>query len=389
MANETAARVDDQGCYRVRGEKWPVNRATRSQWVVLLARTDPASHLRNHSMFFFDKARLDTREYCHLPGTKTHGLRGCDISGIQFNDCRLPQDARIGREGQGIELAMKGFQITRTFCTALSLGVGDTALRLVADFASRRRLYGHCVAELPHARDTLANAYLSILIGECATVVAARGLHLFPEQFSTWSSTAKVQVARLTDHAMQQLAAILGARWYMREKHVDGMFQKLLRDGAIVALFDGSSIVCLDRLATVLPKLCRPRDGGPGAQSVAALFDLRHPLPAMQFDRFTLLGCGKDAVMQSLPLLTNKLGNLKPDPNCGEAVLKLLNSQSRRLEEAVAELRIAVERGKAAREARNSAARIGMAERYCALHSAICCVGFWLFNRDHLGEFMA
>ncbi|MEI6780397.1 MAG: acyl-CoA dehydrogenase family protein [Verrucomicrobiota bacterium] len=134
LANETTAQADEHGRYWVRGEKWPVNRATRSQWVVLLARTDAASHFRNHSLFIFDKARLDAREYHHLPGTRTHGLRGCDISGIRFQDCRLPQDARIGREGEGIELALKGFQITRTFCTALSLGVGDSALRMVVDF---------------------------------------------------------------------------------------------------------------------------------------------------------------------------------------------------------------------------------------------------------------
>ena len=390
LANETIAQVDGNGRYRVRGEKWPVNRATRSHWVVLLARTDAASHLRNHSLFIFDKARLDGREYYHLPAAKTHGLRGCDISGIGFRDCLLPLDARIGREGDGIELALKGFQITRTFCTALSLGVGDSGLRIVADFATRRRLHGIRVSDLPHARDTLANAYLSLLIGECASVAATRGLHLFPEQFSTWSSIAKVQVTRLTDHAMQQLAAILGARSYLREGHADGMFQKFLRDGAIVALFDGSSIVCLDRLATVLPKLCRSGRNAPDEQAIAALFDVRQPLPPLAFDRLTLLGCGMDFVMQSLPLLAKKLAGLSPDLNCDDAMLEILNNETRRLQGAVAELQTAIRsRPPSPREERNSAVRFGMAERYCALHSAICCLGFWLFNRDHLRDFTA
>jgi alkylation response protein AidB-like acyl-CoA dehydrogenase len=389
LANETTARVDEAGQHRVSGEKWPVNRATRSQWVVLLARTAPASHLRNHSLFIFRKAQLDAREYHHLPGPKTHGLRGCDISGIGFHDCRLPQDARIGREGNGIELALKGFQITRTFCTALSLGVGDSALRLVADFASQRKLYGVRVADLPHTRDTLANAYLSLLIGECASVVAARGLHLFPEQFSHWSSIAKVQVVRLTDYATQQLAAVLGARSYLRETHAEGMFQKLLRDGAIVAVFDGSNIVCLDWLATGLSKLCRVRNDGPAAETIAALFDLRLPLPPLAFDRFNVIGSGKDAVMQSLPLLAMKLGKLSPEGDCDAAMLELLNEQARRLQEAVAEVQTLVRHGRIRRNGRNSAALIGSAERYCALHSAICCLGIWLFNRDHFGGFMA
>lgn len=389
MANETVARVDASGRYWISGEKWPINRATRSQWIVLLARTDSGSHLHNHSMFVFDKARVDAGEYHHLPAAKTHGLRGCDISGIRFCDCRLPEDARVGREGDGMELALKGFQMTRTFCTALSLGVGDSALRMVVDFACSRRLYGGCVADLPPARDTLANAYLSQLMAECATTVAARGLHLFPGQFATWSSIAKVQVARLTDHAVHELAAVLGARSYLREGHAEGMFQKFLRDGAIVSVFDGSNPVCLNRLATALPRLCRPRQDEPAEASVAALFDLRRPLPSLGFDRLSWVIRGADAVLQSLPLLATKLEGVLPDRNCDVAALARLQEGTRRLLATVAELKSAVGTGRTAGEPRGSAVLFGMAERYCALHTAVCCLGFWIYNRDHLGDFVA
>lgn len=389
LANETTAKREQNGCYRVHGEKRPINRATRSRWIVLLARTGSGAHRRNHSLFIFDKDHLDPCEFQHLPAIKTHGLRGCDISGIRFRDCLLPPDSIIGREGDGLELALKGFQITRTFCTGLSLGVGDSALRIVTEFVNSRRLYGSCVADLPHARDTLANAYLSLLIAECATIAAARGLHLFPEQSCTWSPIAKVQVARLVDFAMAQLASILGARSYVRQGHADGMFQKFLRDGAIIAMFDGSSIVCLDRLAAELPKLCRARNEQPTEDAVAALFDLRQSLPELAFERFTIVGRGQDVVMQSLPLLANKLASLSPDHDCDAAILRELNIKTCRMREAVAELQGNVQRSPTTPEARNSAARFGLAERYCALHSAICCLGFWLFNRSHLGGFIA
>ena len=389
FANETAADLIEDGRYRVCGEKWPINRATRSKWVVLLARTNPTSQLRGHSLFIFSKDQIEESQYYNLPGVKTHGLRGCDISGIGFRDCLLPIDARIGREGDGIQLALKGFQITRTFCTALSLGVGDSALRIVADFGMQRHLYGTRVAELPHARDTFANAYLSLLMAECASVTAARGMHLFVEQFSTWSSVAKVQVSRLTDFSTQQLAAILGARAYIRERHAEGMFQKFLRDGAIVAVFDGSNIVCLDRLAAVLPKLCRSHHEGPDEDAVAALFDLRRPLPSLGFHRFTLMGRGNDIIIQSLELLGKKLMHLQPDHHCDAGKLGRLKVRVRRLLEAVEEMRTSIQRSVALKEDRNSAARFGLAERYCELHTAICCLGFWLFNREHLSDFAA
>ncbi len=389
IGNETTARLDARGDYRVAGEKWPINRATRSEWVVLLARTEATARLRNHSLFIFPKAGLAASEYETRPRARTHGLRGCDISGLRFHDCRLPPDAQIGRAGEGLELALKGFQITRTFCTSLSLGVGDSALRLVSDFVRGRRLYGRRVAELPHARDTLANAYLSLLLGECAAVAAARGLQLFPAQFSTWSAIAKVQVSRLTDQVLHQLGGILGARSYLREGATGGMFQKFLRDGAIVAVFDGSNIVCLDQLATALPHLCRGRPGAGEPLALAALFDLQHPLPPWDFGAFTLRGRGQDVVFQSLSHLAAKLAGLFADRDCDAEVLATLRERTAALQRAVAQLQAEVRNLPPARGARNSAVRFGLAERYCALHAAICALGFWLFNRDQLGVFVA
>jgi alkylation response protein AidB-like acyl-CoA dehydrogenase len=388
-ANELVACRNGQGNYHLTGEKWPINRATRSGFLVLLARTDTAPHLRNHSLFIINKRDLDCSRYYHLPPVKTHGLRGCDISGIGFRDCALPADALVGAEGAGLELALKGFQVTRTFCTALSLGVGDSALRLVTDFAIRRKLYDAHVADLPHAREVLANAYLSQLIGECASIVAARGLHLYPRQYCSWSSIAKVQVTRLVDHACGQLAAILGARYYMRERHHDGMFQKILRDGAIVSVFDGSSVICLDSLATLLPGMARSRRQVRQDADYSSLYNLLLPLPALPFDQLDLFGRGRDAVTESLPDLIKRLQSMPDDALSSNEVLPQLRAQALALQAELTALEDDVLANPPQRGARNTTAQFARAERFCALHSAIACLGIWLFNRHYLGSFFA
>jgi alkylation response protein AidB-like acyl-CoA dehydrogenase len=388
-ANELVARKNDHGSYSLTGEKWPINRATRSSFLVLLARTDAGSHLRNHSLFIVNKRDLDCGRYYHLPRVKTHGLRGCDISGIGFRDCTIPADTLTGAEGSGLELALKGFQVTRTFCTALSLGVGDSALRLVTDFAIKRKLYDARVTDLPHAREVLANAYLSQLIGECASIVAARGLHLYPRQYSSWSSIAKVQVAHLVDHACQQLAAILGARYYMRERHHEGMFQKILRDGAIVSVFDGSSIVCLDSLATLLPSMARTRRQARQEADYSTLYDLHLPLPALPFEQLDLFGRGRDAVTESLPYLLERLQSIPDSTFTSTEVLQQLRSQALALHADLIALEDEILANPPQRGARNTTAQFARAERFCALHSAIACLGIWLFNRNYLGSFFA
>lgn len=388
-ANELAADRNEQGVYRLTGEKWPINRATRSGFLVLLARTDHKPHLRNHSLFIVNKRDLDCSRYYYLPRVKTHGLRGCDISGIGFRQCAMPADALIGAEGAGLELALKGFQVTRTFCTALSLGVGDSALRLVTDFAIKRKLYDARVTDLPHAREVLANAYLSQLIGECASIVAARGLHLYPRQYCSWSSIAKVQVTHLVDHACQQLAAILGARYYMREQHHEGMFQKILRDGAIVSVFDGSSVVCLDSLATLLPSMARTRRQLPRDADYSKLYNLLLPLPALPFKQLDLFGRGRDAVTESLPDLLARLQSMADDAHCPGQVLLQLRAEALALQADLIELEEEILANPPQRGARNTTAQFARAERFCALHSAIACLGIWLFNRSYLGSFFA
>ena len=388
-ANELTASTDRSAGYRLSGEKWPINRATRSGFVVLLARTDAMPHLRNQSLFILSKRELDCSRYYYLPRVKTHGLQGCDISGIGFRDCPVGADARIGAEGHGLELALKGFQITRTFCTALSLGVGDSALRLVADFAVKRKLYGASAMTLPHTREVLANAYLSQLIGECVAMVAARGLHLYPHQFSSWSSIAKVQVTHLVDHACQQLSGILGARYYMREQHREGMFQKILRDGAIVSVFDGSSIVCLDSLATLLPGMARARRQAATGANWQALYDLQKGLPLLPFGELDLFARGRDAVTESLPQLIELLRTRPANDATSAATLMQLCQQTLGLEVDLLALEQQILDDLPQRGARSSAAKFARAEHYCALHSAIACLGIWIFNSHHLGPFFA
>jgi alkylation response protein AidB-like acyl-CoA dehydrogenase len=389
-ANELRAERGADGRYLLQGEKWPINRATRSEFLVLLARTDASDHLRSHSLFFVDKTELESRRYYHLPRVLTHGLRGCDISGIGFDACPIPATAMVGEQGHGLELALKGFQVTRTFCASLSLGVGDTALRTVYEFADGRRLYGKRALDLPHVRDILANAYASQLAAEAMSIVAARGLHLFPEQFSSWSSIAKVQVTHLVDESCRKLATVLGARHFMRERHVEGIFQKMLRDGAVVSLFDGSTPVCLDSLATMLPAMVKSRHLHVQSRHHRdEIYDLSGSLPAIDFSKFKLYGGGRDAIFESLPELMRELGRVVADEHCDQDRLDRLISASEILLNSVHELDDDILAEPALRGERNSARKFKLAERYCELHAAICSIGLWLYNRKSLPGFFS
>ena len=400
LAANRFTAAPDGGQYVLSGEKWPINRGRTSTHVVLLGTTGdehtPAK--RQQSMFLVDRSQVISGEVTGVPRVPTYGLRGCDISGVAFDNARVDTSARLGAEGEGLELALRGLLITRTFCTGLSLGTGDTMLRTVAGFLSDRILYDGPANEIPYVTESLANSYLSLLVAECESLVAMRGLHLYTEQFSIWGNLAKVQVARLVDTNSKVLARTLGARYFLRAAEHVGTFQKMLRDGAVVSVFDGSEPVCLDSLALQLPALAKAHGRDPD-EDWRPLYDLRAELPTFEPHRVSVFGRGRDATFASLPALIDHLAELTPSAGCDEDRLTALRGQAEELRRELDTLLARVNEirrstaGKPSpttRTSKSTAPRlIRVAEELCSLHAKVAALGVWLFNRDHLDAFFA
>lgn len=398
-ANDFVA-TPDSGQYVLSGEKWPINRGRTSTHVVLLGTTgdDDVPAKRRQSMFLVDRKQVISGTVTGVPRVPTYGLRGCDISGVAFEDARVDSSARLGAEGEGLELSLRGLLITRTLCTGLSLGTGDTMLRTVSGFLSDRMLYDGPASEIPYVTESLANAYLSLLVAECESLVAMRGLHLYTDEFSIWGNMAKVQVARLVDFNSKVLARTLGARYFMRAPEHAGMFQKMLRDGAVVSVFDGSEPVCLDsitlQLAAMAKAYARPRD-----EDWSTLYDLRAELPAFDPARVSVFGRGRDATFASLPALISRLAELSPSAGCDADRLAVLRVRAEELQQdldalfqRVHEVRrwSASEAAQPSRSTKTTPPRLmRLAEELCALHAKVAALGVWLYNRDHLGRFFA
>ncbi|MEU2777165.1 acyl-CoA dehydrogenase, partial [Streptomyces sp. NPDC007162] len=400
LAGNDFTAVPDAGQYVLTGEKWPINRGRTATHVVVLGTTGDADTpaKRRQSLFLVDREQIVSGTVSGVPRVPTYGLRGCDISGVAFDGVRVDASARLGAEGEGLELALRGLLVTRTFCTGLSLGTGDTMLRTVGGFLADRPLYGGPAGDIPYVAESLAGAYLSLLVAECESLVAMRGLHLYTEEFSVWGNLAKVQTARLVDTSTKVLARALGARYFMRAPEHAGMFQKMLRDGAVVSVFDGSEPVCLDSIALQLPAMAKahalPRD-----EDWSALYDLRAPLPAFDPARVSVFGRGRDATFASLPALIGRLAEVAPSEGCPEPRLAVLRERAdglRRDLDALYRRVHEIRRSPAARTpqpsetAKTTSPRlIRVAGELCSLHAKIAALGVWLHNRDHLDAFFA
>ena len=377
------------GGYLLNGEKWPINRATISGVTFVLAKTNETDGNRGLSLFMVPKRDLDPAAYVHLPKIKTHGVRGSDMSGIQFNNCFISEDTRLGPEGAGLELALKGFQITRTLCAAFSQGAADTALRTTLNFSLHRQLYGKTVFDLPQPRQTLVNAFLDILICDCVSLGAGRGFHTAPEQFSVWSAVVKYFVPTTLERLVQDVSVVLGARYYMREEQDWGIFQKMLRDNAIISVFDGSTVVNLHALILQRRQLAKHRKKTHKelCTRLQNSFSLTAPLPRFTPEKLELFSRGKDDVLQGLPLALKQLQALKSEADVNPAVLaQVIHFTTAVLEELDAQdqqwAQATFEYGHD-----QSPEAFELVQQYCVLHAAAACVHMWIYNRTSLGRF--
>ncbi|WP_131737922.1 acyl-CoA dehydrogenase [Actinomadura roseirufa] len=248
LASEVTGSLESEG-YRLNGTKWLINNVRPAQYLCLLLREPEREGLRSLSLLLVDLDTLDPATYELLPRIHTHGVRGADIAGITFRNALVPASARIGRPGRGLEITAQSLLVTRTLIPGLSLGALDTGLRCTADFVRRRHLYGKAVEEIPYVQDELAAVFLDAMVAEAVSRSCVRILHFLPELSPVSSAVAKYLVPHMAEKAMGRLARVLGARYFLREGHWSGIFEKLLRDVRLFGLFDGSEPVVLSALA--------------------------------------------------------------------------------------------------------------------------------------------
>ncbi|MFH8494306.1 acyl-CoA dehydrogenase [Streptomyces coeruleorubidus] len=380
VRNEFEARPAPEGGYLLNGEKQVINNADRADAWVLFSRTSPAPGSRSHSVLFAERAGLDADSYRVLPRYDAVGVRGCHLSGLHFDNTPVPADALVGASGQGVELALRAFQITRSAVPGMALGAADTSLRTVIRFALGRELYRKSVMDIPHAKATLSGAFLDLLICDSLSLTATRAVHLLPEETSVYAAATKYLVPKMLTETMHDLSIVLGARFYVREGEF-GIFQKHIRDLPVLSLGHAGSAACQ---ATIIPQLARlaRRSWFTGDKAPDALFRPREDLPALPFGRLTLAS-GKDSLSASLVASVDELPSSSPEERAVHAMALKMMDELRQLQES--SLALTPEN----RTALASPGTFALADRYAVLLAAASVIGVWQQARGGDDPFLA
>jgi alkylation response protein AidB-like acyl-CoA dehydrogenase len=371
------------GGYRLTGEKWPIGNATYSDRMVVFARTGPRRGAGDYSILVVDKWRAEAETVRETHPVKQHGVRALDLSGLRFDGVFVPEEDRIGAEGQGLEIALKTSQTARLVILSLALSGVDTSLRTALEFAQDRVLFDRPVVEVPHTGRQLAESFAELMVADAVCLGAVRSLQASPAQVSVWSSVAKYVVPTVLEETLSRLNLVLGARVFLRTHPRFGMHQKMLRDLLVTNMADGNTVVNLRNIGHQLPSLLeRALTAGPEVRAAAAdrtavLYGMDTELPVYRPHLQELSSRGLDDAVLAAPRALERLRALADEAGdkdrdrlvaAADIAVELLGRLGP-LRDRQARLQADLGRGYA-----HSAELFDLAQEYCLLHAAAACV---------------
>ncbi|MBB6122872.1 alkylation response protein AidB-like acyl-CoA dehydrogenase [Sphingobium subterraneum] len=270
--------------YCLTGAKDLINGGTHHDLLVTLARTrcdrlsdrrSPMEEMGDFTLFVVPRgdATVTADRWRTLPAP------AADIAGVSFVDAIVGVDRVIGREGEGFPIIRRTLTCSRGGIAALSSGTISRARQLASVYAREKFLYGRPIAALlPIAEHLLALEALDRLVA-AISIHAVAAVNMLGPGAAAATAAAKSAGCALAEEGVREGARILGARALL----ADLPYAQLSRDILLYSVFDGTSHVVEEELATHVEREARRRDQKrqPG-HSLSSLQNLyRHPLNPM------------------------------------------------------------------------------------------------------------
>lgn len=164
------------------------------------------------------------------------GMRGSVNRELIFDDCHVPVSNRLGKEGQGFEIAMKAIDAGRIVTAAYALGVAQSAMEDALKYSRERVQFGKPICEFQGMQFMLADMRTGIdaakLLIYNAAAKADQGL-----PFSVEASVAKLVSSDVAMKVSVDAVQVYGGYGYMKEYPVE----RHLRDAKLTQILEGTN----------------------------------------------------------------------------------------------------------------------------------------------------
>lgn len=167
---------------------------------------------------------------------KKMGMKGSPTAQVHFDDVRVPDERRLGEEGQGFAIALSALDSGRLGIAACAVGLAQAALDEAVAYATGRRQFGHPIADFQGLRFMIADMATQIEAGRALYLAAAR-LRDAGRPFAKQAAMAKLHC---TDTAMKvttDAVQILGGYGYT----ADFPAERYMREAKVLQIVEGTN----------------------------------------------------------------------------------------------------------------------------------------------------
>jgi alkylation response protein AidB-like acyl-CoA dehydrogenase len=225
---------------RRRGPHWVLNGTktfcTNGHYadaMVVIAVTDRAAKTHGLSAFIVDKGTKGFR-----PGKKENklGLRASDTAEMIFEDCEIPAENLLGKEGDGFIDAMRVLDGGRISIAALSLGMAQGAYEAALNYSKQRKQFGKAIGEFQAIQWKLADMATEI---DAARLLTMRAASMKDAGMKTTleSSMAKLYASEVAVRCANEGVQIHGGYGFIK----DYPAEKYYRDVKLCTIGEGTS----------------------------------------------------------------------------------------------------------------------------------------------------
>jgi len=233
--------------YVLNGTKQWITNGGEAEIYTIIAMTNKAKGARGASAFIVEKG---TPGFDFGKKENKMGIRASMTRELIFQDCRIPKENLIDKEGKGFLVAMRTLDASRPGVAAQALGIAGGALDEAVNYSRERRQFGKPICSFQGIQFMLADMAVKVESARTLVYHAARYIDSGAKDISKISAMAKLYAGDVAMSVTTDAVQVFGGYGYMKEYPVE----KMMRDAKITQIYEGTNQIQREVIALKLIK---------------------------------------------------------------------------------------------------------------------------------------
>ncbi len=239
--------VLDGNEYVINGTKQWITNGGEAEIYTVIAMTNPAKGSRGASAFIVEKG---TPGFSFGKKEKKMGIRSSATRELVFENCRVPRENLLSKDGMGFLVAMKTLDKSRPGIGAQAVGLAQGAIDECVEYARERRQFEQPIISFQAIQHMLADMCTQTEAARALVYAVAKFIDSDPKDVSKASAMAKLFASDVAMKVTVDAVQIMGGYGYMREYPVE----KMMRDAKILQIYEGTNQIQRNVIGAALIK---------------------------------------------------------------------------------------------------------------------------------------